>query len=48
MGRQEARRDWYNKHPGDYRRDVKRDGNDAHITAMQDDETIYKDIEITA
>ena len=40
MGRQEARRDWYNKNPDGYRRDVMKNGNDAHIRAMQDDKTI--------
>ena len=40
MGRQEARRDWYNKNPDGYRKDVMKHGNDAHIRAMEDDETI--------
>ena len=39
-GRQEARRDWYEKNPAGYRRDVTKYGNDAHIRAMEDDETI--------
>ena len=39
-GRQEARRDWYEKNPDGYRRDVRKHGNDVHIRAMEDDETI--------
>ena len=40
MGRQEARRNWYERNPDVYRNDVKKTGNNVHMTAMQDDETI--------
>ena len=40
MGRQEARRNWYNKNPDGYRKDVMKHGNDACMRAMEDNETI--------
>lgn len=38
MGHQESYCDWYYKHPGNFRRNVKRDDNDAYIAVMEDTE----------